>query len=64
MTHKVAVVTGAAGDIGRAIAKRLADSHDVVVLLDLDSAALDKAIVELGNDPRFVPLTCDCLRLR
>ena len=59
MTHNVAVVTGAAGDIGRAIAKRLADSHDVVVLLDLDSAALDKAIVELGNDPRFVPLTCD-----
>ncbi|MBU0738202.1 MAG: SDR family oxidoreductase [Alphaproteobacteria bacterium] len=59
MTHKVAVVTGAAGDIGRAIAKRLADSHDVVVLLDLDSAALDKAIVELGSDPRFVPLTCD-----
>ncbi len=59
MTHKVAVVTGAAGDIGRAIAKRVADSHDVVVLLDLDSAALDKAIVELGSDPRFVPLTCD-----
>lgn len=59
MTHKVAVVTGAAGDIGRAIAKRLADSHDVVVLLDMDSAALDRAIVELGIDPRFVPLTCD-----
>lgn len=59
MTHKVAVVTGAAGDIGRAIAKRLADSHDVVVLLDLDSAALDRAIGELGNAPRFVPLTCD-----
>ena len=59
MTHKVAVVTGAAGDIGRAIARRLADSHDVVVLLDLDSAALNKAIVELGSDPRFVPLTCD-----
>ncbi len=59
MTHKVAVVTGAAGDIGRAIAKRLADSHDVVVLLDLDHAALDRAIVVLGSDPRFVPLTCD-----
>lgn len=59
MTHKVAVVTGAAGDIGRAIAKRLADSHDVVVLLDLDSAALDKAIGALGSDPRFVPITCD-----
>lgn len=59
MTRKVAVVTGAAGDIGRAIAKRLADSHDVVVLLDLDHAALDRAILELGSDPRFVPLTCD-----
>jgi NAD(P)-dependent dehydrogenase (short-subunit alcohol dehydrogenase family) len=59
VTHKVAVVTGAAGDIGRAIAKRLADSHDVVVLLDLDSAALDKAIAKLGSDPRFVPFTCD-----
>ncbi len=59
MTHKVAVVTGAAGDIGRAIAKRLADSHDVVVLLDLDGQALDAAVAELGGDPRFVPLICD-----
>jgi NAD(P)-dependent dehydrogenase (short-subunit alcohol dehydrogenase family) len=59
VTPKVAVVTGAAGDIGRAIAKRLADSHDVVVLLDMDSAALDRAIAELGSGPRFVPLTCD-----
>lgn len=59
MTHKVAVVTGAAGDIGRAIAKRLAGSHDVVVLLDLDADALDKAISELGSGPHFVPLICD-----
>ncbi|KPF46112.1 SDR family oxidoreductase [Rhizobium sp. AAP43] len=59
MMRSVAVVTGAAGDIGRAIAKRLADSHDLVVLLDLDGDAAAMAAASLGDNDRFVPLACD-----
>lgn len=44
MGKGVAVVTGAAGDIGRAIAAALARDHAVVVLADLDLAgAMDAA---------------------
>ena len=59
MTSSVAVVTGAAGDIGRAIAKRLADNHDVVVLLDLDGTAAAEAASGLGPAHRFVAVACD-----
>ena len=55
----IAVVTGAAGDIGRAIALRLADSHDIVVLVDIDVAAAEKAARDLGTAERFVALGCD-----
>jgi NAD(P)-dependent dehydrogenase (short-subunit alcohol dehydrogenase family) len=40
MTSTIAIVTGAAGDIGRAIAARLGADHDVVLLVDIDLAAL------------------------
>lgn len=59
MTKSVAVVTGAAGDIGRAIAKRLADDHDVILLVDLDLAAAEKAARTLGPAERFVAVGCD-----
>lgn len=59
MRASVAVVTGAAGDIGRAIARRLADSHDVVALLDLDGEACAEAAAALGGPERFIPITCD-----
>lgn len=59
VTSSVAVVTGAAGDIGRAIAKRLADNHDVVVLLDLDGEAAAEAASRLGPADRFVAVACD-----
>jgi NAD(P)-dependent dehydrogenase (short-subunit alcohol dehydrogenase family) len=55
----VAVVTGAAGDIGRAIAARLADAHDVVALVDIDVDALSTAARGLGAEDRFVPVSCD-----
>ncbi|RVM09163.1 short-chain dehydrogenase, partial [Sinorhizobium meliloti] len=32
MPKSVAIVTGAAGDIGRAIAARLGDGHDTVLV--------------------------------
>ncbi|WP_429932173.1 SDR family oxidoreductase [Agrobacterium vitis] len=59
MAKSVAVVTGAAGDIGRAIASRLAGSHDVVVLADIDESAVNTAAVSLGSGDIFVPIVCD-----
>ncbi|KRB61249.1 short-chain dehydrogenase [Rhizobium sp. Root708] len=59
MTKTVAIVTGAAGDIGRAIASRLADDHDIILLVDIDIAAAEKAAAALGSSDRFVAVACD-----
>ncbi len=59
MKCALAVVTGAAGDIGRAIAARLADSHDRVALVDIDDEAVRKAAADLGPADRFVPVVAD-----
>ncbi|ODR92961.1 SDR family oxidoreductase [Sinorhizobium alkalisoli] len=57
-TRSVAIVTGAAGDIGRAISLRLSDGHDVIVLADLDGEAAGRLACELGEG-RFVAIACD-----
>jgi NAD(P)-dependent dehydrogenase (short-subunit alcohol dehydrogenase family) len=57
MAERLAIVTGAAGDIGRAIAKRLRTDHDVVVLADRDLAAAERAASALGAG--FVPMQLD-----
>jgi NAD(P)-dependent dehydrogenase (short-subunit alcohol dehydrogenase family) len=59
MTSTIAVVTGGAGDIGRAIAARLGEDHDVVMLVDLDLVAAEKAARSLGAETRFVAVQCD-----
>lgn len=59
MTHSIAIVTGAAGDIGRAIAKRLGEDHEVVLLADIDSGAAEKAAREIGDGKRFIAVACD-----
>ena len=59
MTSSVAIVTGAAGDIGRAIARRLGDDHDIVLMPDLDGEAAAKAAAGLGNPGKFVAMHCD-----
>ncbi|MCM2452017.1 SDR family oxidoreductase [Agrobacterium vitis] len=59
MAKSVAVVTGAAGDIGRAIASRLSGSHDVVVRADIDESAVNAAAVSLGSGETFLPFVCD-----
>lgn len=59
MTSSVAIVTGAAGDIGRAIARRLGEDHDVVLMPDLDGAAVEKVAASLGNPAKFVAVVCD-----
>lgn len=47
--HRVALVTGAAGGIGLAIARRLSRDGMAVALADLDEAALDRAAADLGG---------------
>ncbi len=54
---RLAVVTGGAGDIGRAIALRLKQNYDTVVLVDLDIAAAVRAVALLGAG--FVALNAD-----
>ena len=48
LTGRVALVTGGAGAIGRAIGSRLARAGAIVVLADLDATAADRATRELG----------------
>src|SRR5438034_10213988 len=55
---KVAVVTGAASGIGRALAERFARSGLNIVLADVDPAALNKAaddVAALGVETLAVP---------
>lgn len=59
MTSGIAVITGAAGDIGRALSRRLALDHAVVVVADLDDGAAAKAARDLGGEDRFVSCTVD-----
>ncbi|TVR11127.1 MAG: SDR family oxidoreductase [Salinarimonadaceae bacterium] len=52
-----AIVTGAAGDLGAAVANRLAEQGDRVVLADTDEAGLSKVLASLpGGGHRTVRL--------
>jgi len=56
----VALVTGAASGIGAATAETLAESHDVIALLDLENADFSQVsgrVAERGAQPQV--LTCD-----
>ncbi len=59
MASTLAIVTGAAGDIGRAIVNRLAVDHDRVLLVDVDGEAARKAARSLGPEDKFEAFTCD-----
>ena len=48
MAARLAVVTGGAGDIGQAIARRLLRDHDAVLLADRDLALAEDAARDLG----------------
>ena len=50
--NRVALVTGAAGSIGRGIAQRLIDEGAKVLITDLDQSQLDAICTELGDDCR------------
>lgn len=55
----VSVVTGGAGGMGRACARRFLDSGDLVVLADVDPARVADAVSELGAADRVRGLTLD-----
>lgn len=61
--RSIAVVTGGAGDIGRAIATKLAQTHDTVFLVDIDHTKLQKTLGELqkanNNENKFMVYGCD-----
>jgi len=50
LDDKVALVTGGAGVIGRAVAQRFIAEGATVVLVDKDEAALQAASAEIGDD--------------
>jgi NAD(P)-dependent dehydrogenase (short-subunit alcohol dehydrogenase family) len=60
---RVAVVTGAASGIGRAMATRFAQEGMRVVLADVEEAALDRAVEELRSSGATVEMVvCDVSR--
>ncbi len=50
LDSKVAVITGAAGGIGRAAAKLFAEEGAKLVLVDLDAAALAEVVRSVGEE--------------
>ncbi|MCD7059136.1 SDR family oxidoreductase [Pelagibacterium xiamenense] len=59
MSASVAIVTGAGGDIGRAIARKLMRADRVVVLADKDKDAADRSAAALSHDGCSVAIACD-----
>lgn len=56
--NKVAIITGASGGIGKAVAKQLHAEGAIIVATDLHQAPLDMLAEELGHD-RILPLELD-----
>ena len=58
LTGKTALITGAAGSIGSAIAERFAAEGARLILVDRDTDALDPLCARLGDD-QTVAVACD-----
>jgi NAD(P)-dependent dehydrogenase (short-subunit alcohol dehydrogenase family) len=59
LTGKVAVITGGASGIGLATARLLAAEGMRLVLADIEQAALDAAVAELGRDAEVLGVRTD-----
>jgi 3-oxoacyl-[acyl-carrier protein] reductase len=57
LENSVVVITGAAGGLGQAMARRLAKQGAKLALLDLQAESLERLADELGRD-RALPLVC------
>jgi NAD(P)-dependent dehydrogenase (short-subunit alcohol dehydrogenase family) len=57
------LVTGGAGDIGRALCRRFLRDGLNVAVLDRDAAALGRACIELGGGARVLPVQADVTSL-
>src|SRR5688500_15086205 len=57
LKDRIAVVTGAAGTMGRATAQALQADGCRLVLLDIDAGALDALAASLGG--KSLPVACD-----
>jgi len=58
---KIAVVTGAAGNLGRAVAHALADRDAGVTLVDVDTGALDRVRAELPSGTETATFAADLI---
>lgn len=59
LNNKVAVVTGAASGIGKALAQCALDAGMKVVIADINQQALDKALADFNASDRMVAVRCD-----
>ena len=50
LKNRVAVVTGAAGGIGRAICRRFLDEEVTIIAIDVNADALKQLAADLGAD--------------
>lgn len=61
MTNKLAIVTGASGGLGLAIASRIAEDFDTVMLTDLQEERLSEVAesIESSTSARVIVSACD-----
>jgi rhamnulose-1-phosphate aldolase/alcohol dehydrogenase len=67
LTGRIALVTGSAGGIGKAIAKKLAEEGACVMITDIDSDRLEKATLEFSkkfSKDKFCACPIDVMKTR